>query len=67
MTARGQHWTATIELGNGEKIVMGIRAENGWVVFASTRFWFKVEPDVADVISPSVQAASNAARQQQRT
>jgi hypothetical protein len=67
MTPTGRHWTASVELANGERITMGIRAEGGHVVFASTRFWFKAEPDVADVISPSVQAASNAARQQQRT
>jgi hypothetical protein len=67
MTPSGRHWTAEIVLGDGERITMGIRAEGGWVIFASTRFWFKAAPDVADAISPSVQAASNAARQQQRT
>lgn len=66
MTSSARHWTATVELATGEQITMGIRAENGYVIFASTRFWFKAEPDVADVISPSVQAASNAARRQQR-
>lgn len=66
MTAHRRHWTATIEYDNGDKITMGIRAENGYVVFASSRFRFKATPDNADLISPSVQAASNAAREQRR-
>lgn len=66
MTADRRHWTATIQFDDGTQITMGIRAENGYVVFASSRFRFLATPDNADLISPSVQAASNAARRQRR-
>lgn len=66
MTRSEHPWTATAEDAHGNTFPMGVRAQDGYVVFASSKFWFKVAPDSADVIAPSVEAAANLARQQQR-
>lgn len=64
MTAPHRRWSVTVQMADGTEVEMSIRAAGGAVVFASSKFLFTATPDEADVMSPSVQAAANAARQQ---
>lgn len=47
-----------------EKIDAHIRVSHDHVVISSTKWWFRVALDDADVLWASVQAAVNAAREQ---
>lgn len=60
------HFPFRVIDANGREVTIGINAQDGHVVFSNLPSWFKVGPDVADLLAPSVQAASEAARRQQQ-
>lgn len=66
MTNGQRHWAVTLEDAHGNKFPMFIRAEAGYVMFTSTKFVFRADPDEADVIAPYVTHASDRAREQRR-
>lgn len=60
------HFPFHVQDASGREVTIGVNAQDGHVVFSNVPSWFKVGPDVADLLATSVRAASEAARGQQR-
>lgn len=65
MTAPHRKWSVKVETPDGEKIDAHIRVSHDHVVISSTKWWFRLTLDDADVMGASVQAAADAGHEQE--